>query len=47
MYLDDLEQVVTWDEWDPNRDSFSVDWKDYSDGMTRQDPFSNEGALDG
>ena len=47
MYLDDLEQVVTWDEWDPNRDSFSVDWKDYSEGMTRQDPFSNEGALDG
>ena len=47
MYLEDLEQVVTWDEWDPNRDSFSVDWKDYSEGMTRQDPFSNEGALDG
>ena len=47
MYLDKLEQVVTWDEWDPNRDSFSIDWKDYSEGMTRQDPFSNEGALDG
>ena len=47
MYLDKLEQVVTWDEWDPNRDSFSIDWKDYSEGMTRHDPFSNEGALDG
>ena len=32
MYLDKLEQVVTWDEWDPNRDSFSIDWKDYSEG---------------
>jgi len=39
--------VVTWDEWDPNRDSFSINWRDYSKGMTRQGPFSNEGALDG
>ena len=45
LYLGDLEQVVTWDEWDPNRDSFSIDWKDYSEAMTRSDPFSNEGSL--
>tara|TARA_B110000014_G_C20043417_1_gene542454 strand:+ start:7 stop:939 length:933 start_codon:yes stop_codon:yes gene_type:complete len=42
-YLDDLENVVTWDEWDPNRDRFSIDWKEYSEAMTRSDPFSNEG----
>ena len=46
-YLESLEQVVTWDEWDPNRDSFSIDWKEYSEGMTRSDPFSNEGGIDG
>ena len=45
LYLGDLEQVVTWDEWDPNRDSFSIYWKDYSEAMTRSDPFSNEGSL--
>ena len=45
QYLDDLEQVVTWDEWDPNRDSFSLDWKEYAAAMTRPDPFSNEGDV--
>ena len=47
MYLDKLEQVVTWDEWDPNGSEMCIRDRDYSEGMTRQDPFSNEGALDG
>jgi len=46
-YLSDLEQVVTWDEWDPNRDSFSVDWKEHTRAMAGSDPFANEGGLDG
>ena len=43
QYLDRLESVVTWDEWDPDRDRFTMDWKEYSEAMTRSDPFSNEG----
>jgi len=39
-----LEEVVTWDEWDPDRDRFSMDWRDYSENVTRDDPFSNEGS---
>jgi len=46
-YLSELEQVVTWDEWDPNRDSFSIDWKENSQAMNRSDPFANEGGMDG
>ena len=42
-YLDKLEEVVTWDEWDPNQDSFSLDWKEYSAKTTKSDPFKNEG----
>ena len=38
-----LEKVITWDEWDPDQDKFSLDWNEYSAGMTRNDPFSNEG----
>ena len=44
QYLDDLESVVTWDEWDPDRDRFTLDWKEYAAAMTRSDPFSNEGT---
>ena len=44
QYLDDLESVVTWDEWDPDRDRFTLDWKEYATAMTRSDPFSNEGT---
>ena len=44
QYLDDLESVVTWDEWDPDRDRFTLDWKEYAAAMTRPDPFSNEGT---
>ena len=39
-----LEEVVTWDEWDPARDRFSMDWRDYSEGVTRENPFANEGS---
>ena len=39
-----LEEVVTWDEWDPDRDRFSMDWRDYSEGVTREYPFANEGS---
>ena len=39
-----LEEVVTWDEWDPDRDRFSMDWREYSEGVTRQNPFANEGS---
>ena len=44
QYLDDLESVVTWDEWDPDRDRSTLDWKEYAAAMTRSDPFSNEGT---
>ena len=43
-YLENLEEVVTWDEWDPNQDSFSLDWKEYAANTTRLDPFGNEGS---
>ncbi len=39
-----LEEVVTWDEWDPDRDRFSMDWREYSEGVTRENPFANEGS---
>ena len=39
-----LEEVVTWDEWDHDRDRFSMDWRDYSEGVTRENPFANEGS---
>ncbi len=39
-----LEEVVTWDEWDPDRDRFSMDWRDYSEGVTRENPFAYEGS---
>ncbi len=42
-YNSSLEQVVTWDEWDPDRDRFSIDWKEYNDSVVKKDPFSNEG----
>ena len=42
-YNSSLEQVVTWDEWDPDRDRFSIDWKEYNDSVVKNDPFSNEG----
>ena len=44
QYLEQLESVVTWDEWDPDRDRFTLDWKEYSAGMTRSDPFANESS---
>ena len=44
QYREDLESVVTWDEWDPDRDRFTLDWKEYAAAMTRPDPFSNEGT---
>lgn len=46
-YREALEEVVTWDEWDPDRDRFSLDWKEYSEAMTRSDPFANEGSQEG
>ena len=46
QYLEKLESVVTWDEWDPDRDRFTLDWKEYSAGMTRSDPFANESSGD-
>jgi L-asparaginase II len=36
--LEKLEQVVTWDEWDPNSDRWYYDWQKYSN------PFSGEGS---
>ena len=46
-YREALEEVVTWDEWDPDRDRFSLDWKEYTEAMTRSDPFANEGSQEG
>ena len=46
QYLEKLESVVTWDEWDPDRDRFTLDWKEYSARMTRSDPFANESSGD-
>jgi len=39
--LANLEQVVTWDEWDPNSDRWYYDWRKYSN------PFQGEGSHDG
>jgi L-asparaginase II len=36
--LEALEQVVTWDEWDPNDDRWLYDWKKYTN------PFHGEGS---
>jgi L-asparaginase II len=36
--LEKLEQVVTWDEWDPNSDRWYYDWRKYSN------PFAGEGS---
>jgi len=36
--LEALEQVVTWDEWDPNDDRWFYDWKKYTN------PFHGEGS---
>ena len=33
-----LEEVVTWDEWDPDRDRFSMDWRDYSRALLEKIP---------
>jgi L-asparaginase II len=46
IYREALEEVVTWDEWDPDRDRFTMDWKEYTSAMTRSDPFSNAGVGD-
>ncbi|HIE82055.1 MAG TPA: hypothetical protein EYQ07_05980 [Candidatus Poseidoniales archaeon] len=43
QYQSALEKVVTWDEWDPDRDRFTLDWKEYTAASTRPNPFSNEG----
>jgi len=40
-----LDEVVTWDEWDPDTDRFLTDWRRYSEGVTRHDPFLNEGSM--
>ena len=46
-YHNELEKVVTWDEWDPNQDSFSLDFSEYTSSQTRANPYSNEGNLEG
>ena len=47
QYQNALEEVVTWDEWDPDQDRFNLDWNEYSAAMSRKDPFSNEGGMEG
>lgn len=43
QYLQKLETVVTWDEWDPDRDRFQV-LSNQNDG-TPKDPYINEGRM--
>ncbi len=28
-YLKELEQIPTWDEWDPDTERYDFDWEDY------------------
>ena len=28
QYLEEIEGVVTWDEWGPDRDRCTLDWKE-------------------
>ena len=41
--LDKLEQVVTWDEWDPDSDRWYYDWQQYSSKMSKESPHQEEG----
>ena len=41
--LDKLEQVVTWDEWDPDSDRWYYDWQQYSSKMSKESPHQGEG----
>ena len=41
--LDMLEQVVTWDEWDPDSDRWYYDWQQYSAKMSKESPHQEEG----
>ena len=41
--LDKLEQVVTWDEWDPDSDRWYYDWQQYSSKMSKESPHAGEG----
>ena len=41
--LDMLEQVVTWDEWDPDSDRWYYDWQQYSSQMSKESPHQEEG----
>ena len=41
--LDMLEQVVTWDEWDPDSDRWYYDWQQYSSQMSKESPHQGEG----
>lgn len=43
QYLQKLETVVTWDEWDPDRDRFQV-VSNQNDGAPN-DPYANEGRM--
>ena len=41
--LEKLEQVVTWDEWDPDSDRWYYDWQQYSSKMSKESPHAGEG----
>ncbi len=41
--LGKLEEVVTWDEWDPDSDRWYYDWEKYSKAMTKSHVHSGEG----
>ena len=41
--LEKLEQVVTWDEWDPDSDRWYYDWQQYSAKMSKESPHQGEG----
>tara|TARA_B100001094_G_scaffold279517_1_gene289727 strand:+ start:139 stop:711 length:573 start_codon:yes stop_codon:yes gene_type:complete len=43
QYLQQLETVVTWDEWDPDRDRFQV-LNNHNNGEPK-DPHANEGRM--
>ena len=43
QYLQQLETVVTWDEWDPDRDRFQV-LNNHNTGEPK-DPHANEGRM--
>jgi L-asparaginase len=41
-----LEQIPTWDEWDPDRDRWYYDWETHTEGFSTLSPYGEGGSWD-